>query len=122
MGWNQTGYIFGNSYIGMIDSRSAPSKTLSRIYSTNNCYINQQGTNLAFFKHWLNSSDSITGYSHDTAQSTYGIDGTGDLFPSNTSLTTNFTNPSNNDFSVKSGSVCAGITNIGLTDPGIFTD
>jgi hypothetical protein len=123
MGWNQAGYIFGNGYIGMVDPNSTlPSKTLSRIYSTNNCYINQQGTNMAFLKHWVNGSESITGYSHSTAQTAYGINGTGDLFPTDTSLSTHFTNPNTNDFSVKAGSPCAGISNIGLTNPSIFAD
>ncbi len=123
MGWNQAGYIFGNGYIGMVDPNSTlPSKTLSRIYSTNNCYINQQGTNMAFLKHWVNGSESITGYSHSTAQTAYGINGAGDLFPTDTSLSTHFTNPNTNDFSVKAGSPCAGISNIGLTNPSIFAD
>ncbi|MFA6271922.1 MAG: MopE-related protein [Patescibacteria group bacterium] len=122
LGWSQGGFAFGNSYSGMTDPQHAPSKTLSRIDSANNCYINQQGTNLAFLKHWYNSYETITGYSHSTAQSIYGINGSGDLFPSDTALTTHFTNPDTNDFSIKSGSPCSGISSVGLTEPELFAE
>jgi hypothetical protein len=120
MGWNQTGYVFSNSYTGQIDPQVSPSKTLSRLDSVDNCFINVHGTSLAFLKHWVNGSDSITGYNHALAQSMYGIDGHGDLFPTDTALATHFTNPSANDFSVKSGSTCAAIPGVGLVNPSIF--
>jgi pectate lyase-like protein len=122
MGWNQAGYIFSNSYGGQIDTDPTVSKTLSRIDSQNNCFINSEGDNIAFLKHWFNGSETITGYSHSDAQTLYGINGAGDLFPSDTNPATHFTDPGNNDYSILPGSPCSGITNIGLSDPTLFTN
>jgi hypothetical protein len=121
MGWNDAGYLFGNTYGGMMDPTSElPSKILSRIDSTNNCYINKQGENIAFLKHWVNSSQFITGISVSDARNLYNINGEGDLFPDTTLSSIHFNDLSNNDYSIKPGSPCAIISGVGLSDPTLF--
>ena len=120
MGWNDGGYVFSNSYGGMIDTDSNVSKTLSRLDSQNNCIINDAGENMAYLKHWFNGSETITGYAHGEAQTLFGINGQGDVFPSNVDPTAHFANPSQNDYAIRSDSPCAAIGNVGLTDPSLF--
>ncbi len=121
MGWNEGGFIFGNSYAGMIDDDPSRSKTLSRINSQNNCFVNERGENVAFLKHWFNGSDSITGYSHAESQSEFGINGDGDIFPTETNPSVHFNDPENYDYSIKDGSPCSEIEHVGLLNPGLFS-
>ncbi|MBT4257567.1 hypothetical protein HOD88_00070 [archaeon] len=121
MGYNERGYLFSNTRAGMDDATNElPSKTLSRIDSMNNCYINKHGENIAFFKRWVDGSSSITGISVSDAQNLYNVNGAGDLFPSDTLTSTHFNDLSNNDYSIKVSSPCSSISNIGLTNPEIF--
>jgi hypothetical protein len=121
MGWNQDGFVFSNSYAGQLDPVGASrSKTLSRIDSQNNCFINRHGTNLAFLKHWVNGSDSITGYDHASSATLFDIGGQGDLFPSDTSPASHFTDPANGDYSILASSPCAQIPGVGLLNPALF--
>jgi pectate lyase len=121
MGWNQAGFVFSNSYAGQIDPPDATrSKTLSRIDSQANCFVNRHGAGLAFLKHWVNGSDSITGYDRTASQSVFGVSGSGDLFPSDTAAATHFTDPSRGDYSIRPSSPCAQIPGVGLLDPTLF--
>jgi hypothetical protein len=121
MGWNQAGFVFSNSYAGQIDPPDATrSKTLSRIDSQDNCFVNRHGAGLAFLKHWVNGSDSITGYDRAASQSLFGVSGSGDLFPSDTSTATHFADPSRGDYSIRPSSPCAQIPGVGLLDPTLF--
>ncbi len=122
LGWNQAGYIFSNSYGGMIDTDPSVSKTLSRIDSQNNCFINDAGDNIAFLKHWFNESETITGYSHADAQTQFGINGQGDVFTDDTNASSHFVDPGSGDYSIQPTSPCAAITNVGLSDPSVFSN
>ena len=96
MGWNEKGFIFGNNYEGMVDpTPDLPSKTLSRIDSMNNCYINENGEGIAFLKHWVGGSSSIMGISVTDAINLYNVNGEGDLFPSDISQLVHFNNITN---------------------------
>jgi len=122
MGWNEKGFIFSNSYGGMIDTDPNISKTLSRIDSQNNCFINNEGENIAFIKHWFNGSETITGYSYSDAQAVFGVSAQGDVFTPDTDPSHHFADPQGLDYSVRSDSSCATIPNVGLSDPTLFSN
>jgi len=122
LGWNQKGYIFSNSYGGMIDTDPSISKTLSRIDSQDNCYVSDAGEDMAFVKHWFNESETITGYNYADAKALFGFNGDGDIFSSNTDIADHFVDPATTDYTLLGDSPCAALPNVGLSDPSAFAE
>lgn len=123
MDWNNPGYIFSTSYSGQTDTEVTPSKILSRIISKNNCIVNERGDDIGFFKQFIvdgsGQVQSVIGHDHSVAVSDFGIDGSGDVFPTDMDFSSYFTDADNDDFSQIESTPCLQ-ANIGLTNSEII--